>query len=689
MAFWSEYRPDPDDGNTYVLLSFDGEPVQAGGPVARVETTPGAVVVEEGRFGKGLRLNGRGGVRCQPRAAFAGGLVSLEAWVKLERYPEQNGYVLFRRAAAGAGRSQGFALAVDNRGGLHLETVNASGRRLRTSSPPAAVPLGKWVHVAGISGPGRRLFVDGRMVADQPLHYGEGLQDLTETEPPAIFIGNDDTGDAGLTGLMDQVRVHRNVLKFWPPEDDSWTDPKATRAIASGPPHFVAAHAARVSLPLDEPISEVPGAKVELGAGAFRPGVRGKAYAGKITITAPGLFRSAEGSLEFWLRPTGVNSLSDRNRYFLGEPFPFYLLNGASHEPTLFFDDREQGLHFVPAPVEMHPGRWYHVVFTWRGPDIAIYLDGTLRGHTIGRPLVPNGRTEADRFVFNASETIGLIDEVRIYDRALLSEEASNAYWRYRDPAKLIADVRLPALDLIGEYLPSRQAIRYTVTPRDVSDDAAAVRFALRDEKNTLVSEVRTAWAEPLVGEFELPELADGAYTLTPILVARDGRERPGRSFPFLARRFPWVGNTLGITDEVFPPFEPVTVQGRRVAVVGRTMTWNDFGLWDEVQTLGRDLLAAPMRSALRDGGRSRYLDPVRRPSRHEDRRARRVRRDRPGRCCHPQGTLRDRGGRLHAGRSDAGAGAIPGRGPQTLDRDPAQGRRSPVDARDRRRAPK
>ena len=59
--------------------------------------------------------------------------------------------------------------------------------------------------------------------------------------------------------------------------------------------------------------------------------------------------------------------------------------------------------------------------------------------------------------------------------------------------------------------------------------------------------------------------------------------------------RFAWEGNHLGITTEIYPPYEPVRVEGKTVLVVSRRYTMNGFGLWDEIMTLDRNILAAPI----------------------------------------------------------------------------------------------
>ena len=100
VAFWSEYAPDRDDAaKTYLLLDGNALPWKAAaGPVSAVEPIGQPARAEDGRFGAALRLDGQSGLRCTMTNVFAGGQVSLEAWVRLARYPAKEACTVFRRA---------------------------------------------------------------------------------------------------------------------------------------------------------------------------------------------------------------------------------------------------------------------------------------------------------------------------------------------------------------------------------------------------------------------------------------------------------------------------------------------------------------------------------------------------------------------------------------------------------------
>jgi hypothetical protein len=95
------------------------------------------------------------------------------------------------------------------------------------------------------------------------------------------------------------------------------------------------------------------------------------------------------------------------------------------------------------------------------------------------------------------------------------------------------------------------------------------------------------------VGEavLNLPRLADGSYELLVVL----GRDSLSTKKRFKQKNYPWLGNKLGLSRQVYPPFLPIRVAGKEAHVVLRVYRMNGFGLWDSVVSEGHELLAAPL----------------------------------------------------------------------------------------------
>ncbi len=83
----------------------------------------------------------------------------------------------------------------------------------------------------------------------------------------------------------------------------------------------------------------------------------------------------------------------------------------------------------------------------------------------------------------------------------------------------------------------------------------------------------------------------------------------PGKAMVFnYATDFPWLNNTIGISDEVIPPYTPITVTGNVVGTILRRHTMSDTGLWEQVTALDKPLLAGPMHFEVTQHGQ---LQPV------------------------------------------------------------------------------
>jgi hypothetical protein len=89
-------------------------------------------------------------------------------------------------------------------------------------------------------------------------------------------------------------------------------------------------------------------------------------------------------------------------------------------------------------------------------------------------------------------------------------------------------------------------------------------------------------------------------------LVAKDGQRREIQR-TFERKRFPWENNPAGRDRIVIPPFTPLQCDEARrtVSCVLRRHELGNAGLWNQVTSQGRPLLAAPMRLEIEAAGKT------------------------------------------------------------------------------------
>ncbi len=158
------------------------------------------------------------------------------------------------------------------------------------------------------------------------------------------------------------------------------------------------------------------------------------------------------------------------------------------------------------------------------------------------------------------------------------------------------------SLDYRYAYYPSHNLVRIHLPEPPV--DATDWHLALRPEKGGAVLAERSGRLPTAPGgeSMPVPDLPEGDYTLT--LTLSGGAQPVVEDRPIRRDRPEWEGNRLGLEDIVVPPFTPLEVDGPVVRSVLRAHTHGAAGLWSQVVSQERELLAGPVRLDVTQGGK-------------------------------------------------------------------------------------
>jgi hypothetical protein len=611
-AFWKPYTAG---SHTYGLFPFNRPDFSDySGDIKGVKIIGNVNYYSKGKFRGCARFTGNGAIEYIPSKIYPGGTVSIEAWIKINKYPTHNAYIVYRPSEL-ATATKGFSLYIDPKGGFKIAIRNALGYKTITSSPEGIIPLNKWVWIAGVIADwpitNKILYLNGKQIVRVPMKgWMDNLLTIRDEEqkPSPIYIGNNSKADRGFTGLIDEVRIQENIYKFWPEENLSWTSPSNKKKIPIGPPYFAKQHQPVLYIPfngnLKPKINKIENLKIKGQNITFQKGIWGKSVLGDVKISGKNLINYKEGSIAFWFYPVGVNNYSDYNvDILLMGGGTFYILNGGVGGQPLSFWFPTSFSPFVfttTSPLDIYQGKWYYAVITWKDTNITIYINGKKMGENqqVSMEAIKN---KSDQITINPwGGKFFRINDLYLYHKSLTEQEVKNAYYRYISPSKM-KKIKLPMASFDFQYMPGFNKIYYKISPNINPKKINKLKFTIEKKDNIIFEKeinkniIYTKKNKEENNFFIIPDLNTGIYSISLWIQVNNKRFEKSETKSFIRKTFIWENNTLGKTDQVFPPYTPVKAQGKDVSVVLRKYQMNGFGLWNKVISQGKNILSGPI----------------------------------------------------------------------------------------------
>ncbi len=359
----------------------------------------------------------------------------------------------------------------------------------------------------------------------------------------------------------------------------------------------------------------------------FGPGKRGTAV--RITDKQPLAFAFAknvisdEGTILMWIKPewssedavfhhlfysgTGNHGGKFLNaivlyKYIRRNRLMLYTSNG---QPTIPAEGRT--LCFKE-PANIKKDEWLHLAVTWSATlaatEMSLFMNGKRETSARGAVFVPEESPESFRLGGPNGTGATWFDDVLIFSRPLSGKEIRALYEAYGSD-----QVSSPA------EIPFRQSREIQLAPYVhfgkqrlvVSADYRGSRTLMAGKPGTLqlsvvqgdktVSKSVPAVVEGVVRpELDLGKFAPGRAQVEVVLQDSTGKRiRTGRITYEVPQIPGWIGNSLGKTDEVLPPWTPVAQDDEAVRVWGRAYNLAAPSILKGVTSQGENLLRAPV----------------------------------------------------------------------------------------------
>lgn len=257
----------------------------------------------------------------------------------------------------------------------------------------------------------------------------------------------------------------------------------------------------------------------------------------------------------------------------------------------------------ITGGINWKKGQWYHFLLNFYSQKIELYRDGiNLAQGSLERPLNSN---ELAPFIIGYGNNEYAIDELQIFSRPLTLGEIQK-----------LASGNSPGSSVGGwiAWLPSRNAV--AVEAYAPSDTLQKFKFAVvvSDGNRNLFESLlkKEGWQKTAIGTslvfrdtINVPDLPEGTYSVFLQEIESDGGK--GKELlrrDIIVKHYSWLHNNLGESEVVIPPFTPLEVSGNKVKSVLRTHTLGNLGLWQQVESEGKEILSRPISLNVESAGK-------------------------------------------------------------------------------------
>jgi len=259
-------------------------------------------------------------------------------------------------------------------------------------------------------------------------------------------------------------------------------------------------------------------------------------------------------------------------------------------------------------------GDWHHVIWTWQGSRHRVYIDGTLKGEKIfSSPM--HSVTESPLWfgpTFGGYQN-ATIDEFAIYNFAFSDAEVAAAYSRIVSAP--ISPITPHGIDVVAEWGPGVEKV--SVAADSGNDlEASAVRYLVDIQRDNIliasgeITKLNRGFGEAVIAT---GPMTAGTYVVTVKLLNGSNNLLGTKvSSAFVLEKTPWLGNSLGITNNIQPPWTPIVANGLKLSVWGREYDLSGgFGLPTQITSQGKTILASPVALEVDEGGGPLQLVPT------------------------------------------------------------------------------
>jgi len=369
------------------------------------------------------------------------------------------------------------------------------------------------------------------------------------------------------------------------------------------------------------PVVGTPEGKPELAPGKVGQALKCGPKFGQMLYPTQGLLNRESGTVEMWVCALDWKSDEPKFHVFFetrGRGALYLYEYWTSNKLLMLMCPEVEG-PYASAQVDsdFKPGEWHHIAGSWSAQGVMVYMDGKPAGKFpvaggLPQQLGQTFRIGDEQWQF-PRETSSLVDEVRVYDRALTPAHIA-AHMASNFAFSLPLDAKTAQLTYEINPVDYTASARFDAGGADVADEKLKVKLQLLPAGQQPAPDVP---ASPVkAGQLQLtlpfPSRQPGDYDLV-AEVMPEGQAAFQMRKTITIPKTDWLGNKIGLEDKVLPPWTRLRASGTEVSVWGRKYRFNggpansrplQAMLPAQITTAGAQVLARPVTMNLLRGGK-------------------------------------------------------------------------------------
>ncbi|NMA19327.1 MAG: hypothetical protein GX927_02005 [Lentisphaerae bacterium] len=360
-------------------------------------------------------------------------------------------------------------------------------------------------------------------------------------------------------------------------------------------PEYCSVPGTELVFPAEDAFSWVPGRSKGQQALHLKTGL----------LQVKGLSIPVPGAVSVWVRPESAVSSGAYRRYFSST----FVSSGY------LFCQEQNGLLIVGAhnfPGHGHKNllvkrvppqkEWTHLLWNLLPGRYEMYINGIKRGE-LDHGIEIDQKRLGDFVLGNSAVRDVAVADLALYERPLSEAEIRTLAQGEENITGNISWFQVleaVVLDLTADLTENPDTERFHLEIRDLNEKLWQ-RFPLSfregyesTENNKVLRRIHQ--------KLPLPEpLPDGEY----LFVLREGNAESALiEKKFTVKKYPWLGNQLGLSRRLLPPFTPLRRNANRLSCLLRDYTLDTSGLPAQVHSMGKALLADKVQLLVENRGK-------------------------------------------------------------------------------------